>query len=137
MTHPTIAQELHRKTLETLDSLTTQCQKGLISEAEFSAGVDAVWGCASGLVQKDLLQLVTEANHLARGADRRLTRTYVSDNPIGYGMLVMRWLPDGTKLEIIKPRESVLHVSADDQAQLQRIIEATEESWINLGFKRV
>lgn len=58
---PTTVQEIERKTIETVESLISRHEKGLIGEAQFYEGMNAVWGLSSGIVSKDLMNLISDA----------------------------------------------------------------------------
>jgi len=128
-----IREELHRKALETLAYYTDRCEKGLVSEAEFSAGVDATWSCASGLVGKEFLQLVTEANHVARGADRSQCRIF---NRPG-DLVVLRWTPGCANIEEIGSDRLKTNVFKVAPENVKALVEELSTRLTDLGFLHI
>jgi hypothetical protein len=58
---PTIKQELERKTVSTLSDLAEQFERGEIAHAEFYTAVSAMCDVVSGLVDVELLTLLSRA----------------------------------------------------------------------------
>ncbi len=57
---PSIKDELQRKAFGHLGHMAIQLESGRISEAQFETGVRAVWACVSGLVDKWLIDTISE-----------------------------------------------------------------------------
>lgn len=57
---PPIKDELQRKAFEHMEHMAIQLESGRMSEAQFDAGVRAVWACVSGLVDKWLIDTISE-----------------------------------------------------------------------------
>ena len=59
---PTVAQELDRKSFETIEWLFNSVDKGKISKFQFKTGIDTLFMSVAGLVDSSLFDLVSAAN---------------------------------------------------------------------------
>jgi len=55
---PTLAEEIERKTLETLESLVSRQRGGRITQVEYYAGIESLWGVAAGLVSSEVTHMI-------------------------------------------------------------------------------
>ncbi len=58
---PTFAEEVERKTIETVESLIVRHRMGLINDAQLYEGTNTAWEMTSGLLSKDLVALLSDA----------------------------------------------------------------------------
>lgn len=56
---PSIKDELERKSVDMLGYLVDDHIKGKITEAQYSTGLDVLWGVASGLAGNDFLNMMS------------------------------------------------------------------------------
>lgn len=75
-----IKPELERKAMETIEWLTLVVERGAITEAQFSTGVDALFMAVSGLVKSDINDLITAADKVAKQARHVVKRCFVKDD---------------------------------------------------------
>jgi hypothetical protein len=61
---PDLRSELDRKTMETIEWLFNCFKCGRISPNQFSTGIDAIFMATSGLVDDDILKIVTAADEM-------------------------------------------------------------------------
>lgn len=58
-TYPTIAEELHRKTLKAIATLLEKREREEISEWEYYIAITALFEAVSGLVPEDVFELLS------------------------------------------------------------------------------
>ena len=58
-TYPTIAEELHRKTLSAIATLLAKRETGAITEWEYYIAIQALFEAVSGLVPQDVFELLS------------------------------------------------------------------------------
>lgn len=75
-TPPTIQEELDRKTLDYLTTLEYWHNTGVISEAEYRAGVLAAWEMVSGLTGKWLFEYYSQVHFDEQSQDFVLRRVF-------------------------------------------------------------
>lgn len=63
---PTLREELDRKAFQTVDWLFTSLEKGKLTPAQFSTGIDALFMATSGLVDEDIATIITGTNDMAK-----------------------------------------------------------------------
>ena len=56
---PSFDHEINRKTLNTVESLMTQHRFGAISHGQLETGLQAIWGCTAGIIDNQVLDIVT------------------------------------------------------------------------------
>ena len=61
---PTLREELDRKVFATLEHLFHQMKTERITMEQFSFGIDTLFMAVSGLVDKDFINIITEAGRL-------------------------------------------------------------------------
>jgi hypothetical protein len=59
-----LRSELDRKALETLSWLTLSVERGKISKEQFSTALDALFMTLAGLVDKEFMNIITEAQKM-------------------------------------------------------------------------
>lgn len=59
MSYPTIAEELHRKTVNAIVTLLEKRERGEISEWEYYIAITALFEAVSGLVPEDVFELLS------------------------------------------------------------------------------
>lgn len=91
---PNLRDELNRKSFDTVEWLIDSARAGKLSEAQFSTGVDAVFMCVNGLVDDQMLEIVTAATDLCgkgpvvekriftRGADALVVQWQVGESSL-------------------------------------------------------
>jgi hypothetical protein len=57
--YPTIAEELHRKSLDALIWLAEEHEKGKIDDVQMYIAVEAIFKAVSGLVPQDVFELMS------------------------------------------------------------------------------
>lgn len=57
---PSIRDELERKAFEHIETLAIQLEHGKITQAQFDTGIRAIWACVSGLVDRWLIDTISE-----------------------------------------------------------------------------
>jgi hypothetical protein len=62
---PDLKEELNRKVMESVSWLMSSVQSGQITDFQFSTGIDALFMAVAGLVGKDFVEIVTEAQKLS------------------------------------------------------------------------
>jgi hypothetical protein len=73
---PTLQEEIDRKAFETLEWLTHSVAQGRITAHQFSTGVDVLFMAVSGLLRKDFIELVSEAQALCPTSAIELKRVF-------------------------------------------------------------
>lgn len=63
---PTLQEELNRKAFRSVDWLFTSLDNGKLTPEQFSAGIDALFMAVSGLVDEDVVDLITAADKMAK-----------------------------------------------------------------------
>ena len=58
---PTTKEELERKTFAEIENLMDKKQSGKITNAEYLAAINSIFAICSGLVTRDLINIITEA----------------------------------------------------------------------------
>lgn len=61
---PSLREELNRKTAEALARALQQYGEGLLNAAELNAALEYMWECTAGLVDKDLMDGISEAREI-------------------------------------------------------------------------
>lgn len=97
---PTIREELDRKVFETLDWLTTSVRKCRITEEQFSMGIDTLFMAVSGLVDKDFINIITEAQNQCQHAKSVVRRLY--QNAESGEVIVYAWKPGSSEVVVTK-----------------------------------
>ncbi len=77
---PTIKEELDRKAFETVEWLFTSLDRGKLTPAQFSTGVDALFMAINGLAAEDVCDLMTAADHEARHEVPSIKHTLLKAN---------------------------------------------------------
>jgi hypothetical protein len=85
---PTLQEELDRKAFETLEWLTYSVDQGRITPEQFSVGVDVLFMTVSGLLKKDFINLITEAQRLCPSEPPVLKRSFTD----GTALMTARWV---------------------------------------------
>ncbi|MFT4064349.1 hypothetical protein [Paraburkholderia sp.] len=85
---PTLQEELDRKAFETLEYLTWSVDQGRITAEQFSTGVDVLFMTVSGLLKKDFIDLVTEAQKLCPSEPATLKRSFTD----GAALMTVTWV---------------------------------------------
>jgi hypothetical protein len=79
-THPTLKEELDRKAFETVEWLFTALDRGKLTPAQFSTGIDTLFMAVNGLVAENVTDLITAADEDARGEIACVRYTLLKDN---------------------------------------------------------
>lgn len=58
---PELKDEINRKALESIQYLITSVHAGRITPHQFSTGIDALWMAVAGLINEDIIDLITAA----------------------------------------------------------------------------
>jgi hypothetical protein len=137
--HPSIKDELQRKAFEQLERLALQLDRGEISAAQFDTGVMSVWHCVSGLVDKNLIDTISEIkDHKGSGYDFLDSRAFVRGNDTvfvyrkrGGGTVVVK--AEATELadQVLDHRDEISPSLAAKNKQDQ-----LTQGLINRGWKR-
>lgn len=84
---PTLYEELNRKTVDTLVWLTEQQDRGTLTPEQVNAGTQALWMAVSGLVSRDVMELLSHdalhrqvASEVLFAKDRVAVLTVGTDN---------------------------------------------------------
>jgi hypothetical protein len=83
--------ELDRKSTETLDWLIVSLDQGRVTEDQFSTAIDALFMALSGLVDRQFIEIVTEAQSQC-GSGRRLMKR-MFHHPSEAKIIVFSWSP--------------------------------------------
>lgn len=62
---PTLKEELDRKAFETIDWLATSFDQGKLTNAQYAAGLEALFMAVSGLCDDEIVDLITTASGIA------------------------------------------------------------------------
>lgn len=73
---PTLYEELNRKTFETIEWLVMGLQNGRLTNEQFSMGVDTLFMTVNGLVDKDFIRMVTEAQEQCKDVKPEVKRIF-------------------------------------------------------------
>ena len=57
--YPTIAEEIHRKTLDALVWLLDRKERGLVTEQEYYVAIQTLFIAVSGLVSEDIFEMLS------------------------------------------------------------------------------
>lgn len=79
---PTLREELDRKSMETVDYLFSNLDNGKITMSQFSTGLDVLFMATAGLVDKGIVDLVTNGAEYVRQApdDMIIKRVFIKDS---------------------------------------------------------
>lgn len=105
MTHydPTdISEELNRKTIDTLSSLSARCKSGDISGIEFRAAVEALWSSVAGLIRPEFQEILDEILNSLKKETMTYTTVFLKGTtPISFSWtcgeykVVTQWMSEG------------------------------------------
>jgi len=95
---PTIREELDRKAFETIDWLITSYDKGKLTEPQFRCGLDALFMATSGLVDADVVDLITTASDEVPAKLAVIKRHFVKENLI----VTLEWTADESIMKVEK-----------------------------------
>ena len=104
---PSLQDELNDKAFTTMDWLVQGFEHGKLTERDFSIGVDTLFSTVAGLVDKDFLRVVTEAQEMC--ADRYVVKR-LFHSPDAPEILSFNWTPGEDTVTIVK-KESGMAVS--------------------------
>lgn len=135
---PSLKEELDRKVFDTIEWLFTGLNNGMLSEEQFSTGIDTLFMAAAGLVDEGFVQLITEAQSMSasKHSKRRLFHAPSEDE-----IVVVSWSPGQDKVIISKhvcgcaiSGKTVDFVSPKDAAEYMRTVGSQMEDmgWIEL-----
>ena len=133
---PSLQEELDRKAFQTMEWLTNACDKAKISEAQFSTGVDALFMATSGLVDSDILTLVSQATEIAGKATTGVRRHFVKDGTI----VTLAWAWDDAQVTVTKRQNGARQkqqVSADSPAQARGRFNTMAQALLARGFEEL
>ena len=88
---PTLQEELDRKTHETLEWLILGRDQCRLSDIQFEAGTDALFMAVSGLVDKDFIEIITEARREPVLDKATYKRLLVKQDEWGEDHRVVKW----------------------------------------------
>ena len=133
---PSLQDELNRKAFQSMEWLTNAFDKGKVSEAQFSTGVDVLFMATSGLVDGEILTLVTQASTLARQVPEQVRRHFIMDGTI----ISLTWRVDDAMVTIVKRQnglrnEQVLETATPAQARDR--VQTLAQRLLARGFEEV
>ena len=75
-----VSDELNRKMLETLSSVTARYKSGQISKIEFKTAVETIWNVTAGLINADFQDILDEALNSLKSCHPFTRRTVLFKN---------------------------------------------------------
>lgn len=100
MTLPTLKEELDRKSFKTVEWLYSSLERGRITPAQFSTGLDALFMAVSGITDDGVVELITAGTGAASKEVARLRRVFIK----GEVMVALTWVVAGEDLEVAQFR---------------------------------
>lgn len=97
---PTLREELDRKVMSTLSWLILGNQKGLLTNAETSAGLNALFMAVSGLVGEDFVHVITDAQSQCQNVKKPMKRHFHS--PSGNEIVTIVWAPGDAEIAMMR-----------------------------------
>lgn len=94
---PTMQEELERKTIEAIEDLLMGHENGRITEAQLDTGMTAIWTTVSGLVGRDMMDLISEAKPKSDPSSKVTALLHHPEK----GMLAVRWHVKEARIEIV------------------------------------
>jgi hypothetical protein len=73
---PTLQEEIDRKSFEALEWLTYAVSQGRMTPHQFSTGIDVLFMTVSGLLKKDFIDLISEAQALCPTEPLEMKRSF-------------------------------------------------------------
>lgn len=133
---PSVQDELNRKAFQTMEWLTNAFDKAKISDAQLSTGIDALFMATSGLVDGEILALVTQASTLASSAPEQVRRHFIMAGTI----ISLTWRVDDSMVTIVKRQngsrhEQVLETGTPAQARVR--VHSLAKALLARGFEEM
>ena len=133
---PSLQDELNRKAFQTMEWLTNAFDKAKISDAQFGTGIDALFMATSGLVDGEILTLVTQASTLASPVPEPVRRHFI----LGGTIISLTWRVDDAMVAIVKRQnglrnEQVLETATPAQARDR--VQTLAQRLLARGFEEV
>ena len=137
---PTLAQEIERKSIDTLEKLAVDLELGRITKAQYLYGLDILWSAVAGLAGTDFTIMIETAK-LPNRDKEFVTRTYyqsdkgnvvrITNSMTGYVVVdVNLGLAESRKLYNFRDEPNPTKQAAEKVADL-------EASLIGKGFKQI
>lgn len=76
---PTLKEELDRKSFETIDWLATAYDHGKLTNAQYAAGLEALFMAVSGLCDQEIFELISVASGIAGVSVSLEKRHFIKD----------------------------------------------------------
>jgi hypothetical protein len=94
---PTLKEEVDRKAFETVEWLFTSLDKGKLTAAQFSTGIDTLFMAVNGLVNEGVADLITAADFEARHEIHTISHVYIK----GGNVITLSWVIGNELVEIV------------------------------------
>lgn len=94
---PTLKEELDRKAFETVEWLFSGIDKGKLTPAQFSTGIDVLFMAVNGLVAEGVADLITAGDEAARHEQPTVRQTLIKGNRV----IAITWLVGNELVEIV------------------------------------
>lgn len=86
-----VANELNRKTLVTLEWLTNGINSGRITLEQFSFGIDTLFMTVSGLVDKDFITIISEGVRMSELVQSLVKKVFLDEK--SRSVMTFSWTP--------------------------------------------
>lgn len=103
MTHPTLKEELDRKSFATVEWLYSSLERGRITPSQFSTGLDALFMAVSGLTNDGVIDLITAGSGAASKEVAKIRRVLLK----GDSTMVLTWVAGSELFEATSYRSGV------------------------------
>lgn len=137
--YPSTAEELHRKSMDTLMWLVKSMNEGQLTDNEYSLGIDTLFMAVSGLVNEEFIDLITEAEKLCAKHKQIVKRLFT--HPDKNEIFRVTWRVGSTEVITVRLMNGVAEQakiksfdSAEEAAKLFRRVNTLFDSkgWIEL-----
>lgn len=134
---PTIREELDRKSYETIEWLATSLKRGKLTEQQFAVGIESVFMTVSGLVDEQVIEVITEASRVASNVSGDLKRNFVLENVV----VTLYWRTDEDYFAMTKLMDgspiSVDFVSGDTPEMALKRMQYLAEKLVSKGYREL
>lgn len=130
---PTLQEEVDRKAFETLEWLTHAVSEGRMTAHQFSTGIDVLFMTVSGLLRKDFIELVSEAQALCPDTKLELKRVFWSPA----GLLRVTWTVGEEKVLIGAPSAAPRYMNFDTAREARDFFNGVGERLAPKGYQEI
>lgn len=108
---PTLREELDRKAFEAIDWLATSFDQGKLTNAQYAAGLEALFMAVSGLVDEDIVDLISTASGIAGASLSLEKRHFVKGNVL----VSLTWAGGQEEFHVVIVEDGIAKISKQRQ----------------------